>query len=143
MMIKYNTTVCGTVGKTGTSKTKWTAKMVEEYFLEVISTLKKLPPVKQRGYFNLWPDVVYTPNEILFQEKTPNKCKATPEAISRIDKVFDWLIWLKIEERKLIWRRASNVRWSSISNEFGYNRITAWRKWNFALEKIAKRLNNS
>ncbi len=131
------------IANLSTAETKWTAKKVEEYFLEVISTLKKLPPVKQRGYFNLWPDVVYTPNEIMFQDKMTIRLKATPEAISRIDKVFDWLIWLKIEERKLIWRRASNVRWSSISNEFGYNRITAWRKWNFALEKIAKRLNNS
>lgn len=126
-----------------TAETKWTAKMVEEYFLEVISTLKKLPSVKQRGYFTLWPDIVHSPNELIFQEKISSKCKATPEEIGRIDKVFDWLVWLKPEERKLIWKRASRVKWQSLCREFGYNRITAWRKWNFALEKIAKRLNNS
>jgi len=139
MSINLNNNACDTVELT---ETTWTAKIVEEYFLEVISTLKKLPPVKQRGYFNSWPDIIYTPNELMFQEKIPKRLKATPEAISRIDKVFNWMIWITVEERKLIWKRARNIRWQSICQEFGYNRITAWRKWNIGLKKIAKMLNN-
>lgn len=127
----------------GNANNQWTVKMVEEYFKEAALTLKRLPPAEWPGYFYASRDMIYSQNELLFQEKKPMRILATPEAISRLDKIFDWIIWLEIEERKLIWRRATNVRWNSICSEFGYNRITAWRKWNFALEKVAKRLNNA
>ena len=120
---------------------KWTAKMVEEYFVEVVLTLKKLPPVKQKGYFCLWPNIIYSPNELIFQEKKPMRLLATPQAIARFERTFEWMTWISIEERKLIWRKAANVRWRVICHEFGYNRITAWRKWSFALGKIARKLN--
>lgn len=135
MNANLNHSVCGT------SETKWTAKMVEEYFLEVTSTLKKLPPVQQRGYFNSWPDIVYSPNEIIFQERKPMRLQATPEAISKMEKSFEWMAWITIEERKLIWKRATKMRWRSICYELGCDRITAWRKWNIALGKIARKLN--
>lgn len=125
----------------GTAETKWTAKMVEEYFLEVISTLKKLPPVQQRGYVNLWPNIIHSPNEILFQEKIPKRLFATPEAIARLDKIFEWMTWLTIEERKLIWKRAAKIRWKVICWDLGCSEVTANKRWNIALNKIAKRLN--
>ena len=123
------------------AESKWTVKKVEEYFLEAISTLKKLPPVQQRGYFNSWPGIVYSPNEIMFQEKKPMRLQATQEAISRLDRTFEWMTWITIEERKLIWKRAVKMRWRSICYELGCDRITAWRRWNIALGKIARKLN--
>jgi hypothetical protein len=136
MRTNLNDNVCQSA-----AETEWTAKMVEEYFLEVILTLKKLPPVKQKGYFNAWPDIIYSPNEIMFQEKVPIRLRATPEAISRLEQTFEWMTWIGIDERKLIWKRAANADWKSICWELGCNRSTAWRKWNIALKKIAKRLN--
>ena len=122
-------------------ETKWTAKAVEDHFEEAILTLKKLPPVNQRGYVNLWPNIIYTPNEKMFQEKKPMRVLATPEAISRLDKTFEWMTWISIEERKLIWKRAAKVRWKTICRELGCNRTTASRKWNIACSKIAACLN--
>ena len=84
-------------------ETEWTAKDVENHFREAILTLKKLPPVLQRGYFNSWPDVIYSPNEIIFQEKRPMRLQAAPGAITRLDQTFEWVHWLEVEERKLIW----------------------------------------
>ena len=120
---------------------KWTAKKVEDHFEEAILTLKKLPPVKQRGYFNLWPDVIYSPNELLFQEKKPMRLPATPEAIGRLEQIFDWMGWITVEERKLIWRRARKQHWKTICWELGCDRSTAWRKWVLACTKIATTLN--
>lgn len=120
---------------------KWTASKVADHFEEAISTLKKLPPVKQQGYFNAWPDMVYSEREKMFMEKMPMKLRATPDAISRLEQTFDWMCWIEIEERKLIWKRAAKVRWKVICWDLGCDRSTAWRKWVIACTKIATRLN--
>ena len=127
---------------TAEAEIKWTAKMIEEYFLEVISTLKKLPPVKQRGYFSLWPDIIYSSNEIVFQEKKPIYLQASSEAIARFEKTFEWMLWLTVEERKLIWKRAVRAKWKLIAWELGCEVITARTKWLKALNKIAGHLNS-
>ncbi len=122
-------------------ETTWTAKAVEDHFREAILTLKNLPPVELKGYFNAWPDIVYTPNEIFFQEKKAMRILATPEAISRLDKSFEWTTWLTVEERKLIWKRAAKVRWKTICWELGYSRATVWKRWQMACSKVANILN--
>jgi hypothetical protein len=123
------------------AETEWTVKAVEDQFKEALSTLKKLPPAIKKGYFNSWPDIVYTPNELMFQEKRPMRILPTPGAISRLDQTFEWMRWITIEERKLIWKRAAKMRWKTICWELGCNRATAWRRWNIACVKIVASLN--
>ena len=120
---------------------KWTVKAVEAHFEEAVITLKRLPPVQQRGYFNSWPDVIYSPNELLFQEKKVKRLPATPEAINRLEQTFEWMIWLEVDERKLIWKRAAKLYWKRICWELGCDRTTAWRKWVLACTKISTTLN--
>ncbi len=120
---------------------KWTAKDVAEHFEEAIYTLKKLPPVRVQGYFNLWPDMKHSPNEIMQMEPIPMRLRATPDAITRLEQTFDWMQWIEVEERKLLWKRAAKVRWRPICIELGCDRTTAWRKWVTACEKIAYQLN--
>ncbi len=120
---------------------KWTSAMVADQFEEAISTLKRLPPVKVQGYFNLWPEVVHSPNELMFQEAFPMRLRAMPDAISRLEQTFEWMMWIDVEERKLIWKRAARVRWKTIAYEFGCDRSTVWRKWVIACTKIATHLN--
>ncbi|MBL0320103.1 MAG: helix-turn-helix domain-containing protein [Alphaproteobacteria bacterium] len=120
---------------------KWTHETVAEHFEEAIRTLKRLPPVRVQGYFNAWPNMVYSPNEIMMQEPMPMRLRATPDAISRLDMTFEWMPWITVEERKLIWQRAARVRWKTICWELGCDRTTAWRKWVLACTKIATRLN--
>ena len=135
MSANLNDNVCQT------EEAKWTVRAVENHFEEAIVTLKKLPLVQQRGYFNSWPDVIHTPNELLFQEKKPMRLPATPEAIGRLEQTFDWMSWITVEERKLIWRRAIKQHWKAICWELGCDRTTAWRKWVLACTKIATTLN--
>lgn len=120
---------------------KWTHEKVADHFEEAIQTLKRLPPVKVKGYFNVWPEVVHTPNELMFQEAFPIRLRAAPDAISRLEQTFEWMTWIDVEERKLIWKRAARVRWKTICWEFGCDRSTAWRKWVIACTKIATHLN--
>jgi hypothetical protein len=123
------------------AENKWTIKAVESHFEEAVVTLKRLPPVKQRGYFSAWPDIIHTPNEILFQEKKLRHLVAIPEAITRLEQTFEWMVWLEVDERKLIWKRAAKLHWKKICWEFGCDRTTAWRKWVLACTKIATTLN--
>ena len=120
---------------------QWTEVMVAKHFAEAINTLKKLPSSRLKGYFSTWPDIIRSPNELASQEKSPVQLRAMPDAISRLEQTFAWMMWLEVDERKLIWKRAAKVGWRSICLEFGYNRATAWRKWKIALQKLANKLN--
>ena len=120
----------------------WTPEDVDARFREAISTLRRLPTVKVRGYFNVWPEIKLTPMEILQQDKKPMRLFAMPDAITRLDEVLTWLPWLEVEERKLIWQRAARVRWKTICRLLGCGRSSAWCKWMTALEKIAVCLNH-
>lgn len=121
----------------------WTAGDVAEHFEEAFRTLRKLPPVTARGYFNAWPDIVRTSREIAAMEPQPMRVRPSPAAITRLEQTFDWVLWIETAERKLIWSRAARVPWKQISGEMGCDRTTAWRRWQLALTKIASRLNAS
>ena len=97
--------------------------------------------MRAQGYFNAWPEIVRTPEEIAAGEPMPLRLRATPDAISRMEQALRWITWVDVEERRLIWHRAARRRWKTICWELGCDRSTAWRKWNVALAKIAARLN--
>lgn len=106
-------------------------------FKEAVRTIKKLPPVSAKGYFNAWPDIVYNKAEIRQMDKKTKFLPATAEAISRMEEVLEWLNLLKTtEERKIVWMRAEGVPWEEITKTFGFSRVTASKKYKNALEKI-------
>jgi hypothetical protein len=120
---------------------EWTANCVADHFEEAFRTLCKLPPVKAHGYFNVWPEVVRTRREVAGMEPQPMRVWPSAAAITRLDQISDWLVWIDVEERKLVWSRAARVPWKQISGEMGCDRTTAWRRWQLALTKISARLN--
>ena len=121
----------------------WTEKDVAGQFEDAVSTLRKLPPVRVQGYFNAWPEIIRTPEEIAACEPMPLRLRATPDAISRMDEALIWLSWVEALERKLIWGRAAKKPWRVICCEVGYSRAVAWKKWQAGLRKIVKRLNTA
>ena len=121
--------------------TSWTAESVADHFEEAFRTLRKLPPVKARGYFNAWPQIVRSSREIAGMEAEPMRVWPSAEAITRLEQTFDWVLWIEENERKLVWARAARVPWKQISSDHACDRSTAWRRWQIALTKIAARLN--
>ncbi|MCL7466071.1 DUF6362 family protein [Phaeovulum sp. NW3] len=119
----------------------WTTDDVADHFQEAFRTLRKLPPVKARGYFSAWPAVMRTPREIAAMEPEPMRVWPSAAAITRLEQTFDWVLWIGEDERKLVWSRAARVPWKQICAEQGCDRTTAWRRWQLALTKIAARLN--
>jgi hypothetical protein len=119
----------------------WTADDVAEQFEEAFRTLRKLPPVRVRGYFNTWPDYFHSFADLVAQEPQPMRIIPSPAAISRFEQTLDWVLWIEESERRLVWSRAARVPWKQISYELGCDRSTAWRRWQLALTTIAARLN--
>jgi hypothetical protein len=119
----------------------WTADDVADHFEEAFRTLRKLPPVKARGYFNAWPAVLRSSREIAAMQPEPMRVWPSAAAITRLEQTFDWVLWIEEAERKLVWARAARIPWKQISAEHACDRSTAWRRWQIALTKIAARLN--
>jgi hypothetical protein len=117
--------------------TEWTEETVEERFREAAYIMRRLPTVKVQGYFNLWPGIKYTEMEILQQPAMLRLGPPTGEAIDRMEETLRWLLWLSVDDRKLVWLRAERVRWKQICFRQGCDRTTAWRRYKVALARIA------
>lgn len=122
-------------------QSSWTTQAVATHIRQAVLTLKKLPAVSIKAYVSAWPDIVRQPHEVAYMEPTPIRCRATPDEITQLEQVFDWMRWIAVEERKLVWKRAMQVPWRTICWELGCDRKTAWRKQHAALTKIAIQLN--
>ncbi len=104
---------------------------------EAILTIRRLPAVKAQGYFNAWPDIVYTEIEIIRMDKKTKTWRATPDAITRMEEVLKWILLIEeVDDKKLIWMRAQGIPWEEITKIFGFSRVTANRKWKNAINKI-------
>ena len=110
-------------------------------FKEAARTLRRLPPVKMQGYFSAWPEIVYTEREIARMDKKTKTWAATPEAISRMERVVSWLNLLETtQERKIVWMRANSIPWVVICKNFGICRSNANKKYKNSLCKIVQKL---
>ncbi len=120
---------------------KWTAKLIAERLEDAAITLRRLPPVKVRGYFNVWPSVVQDYWGALGAEHRIRLGPPLPRAIDEMDEALAWMKLVEADEAKLLWARATDLPWKAISYRFGMDRTTAWRHWMFALLQIAAHLN--
>ena len=122
----------------------WTEKMVADRFEEAVRTLRRLDVgrIKPMEYFSTWPEIVYTAWEVMLQDKLPVRLGPPPaDEITRMEKAFEWLFWIEVEERHLIWWRAENKPWKPICGYLGYGREKARKIRKNALVKIAQNLN--
>lgn len=122
---------------------KWTVTDIAARFDEAARTLRRLPPVRARGYYNTWPPIVRTVRELLDAELFPLGLGPPSAAtIDRLEETMGWILLLDDEEeRRLVWLRAERVRWRKICTRIGCGRTKAWQMWVMALLKIATRLN--
>jgi Domain of unknown function (DUF6362) len=112
----------------------WTVEKVAEHFKEAAETSRRLPPVRTQGYWNSWPEIIYTPNELMFHEAMHRQLPPTPGEISRLHQTFEWMSWISVEERKIIWQRAKKALWKTIAYEFKCHRSTVEHKWRVGLK---------
>ena len=121
---------------------RWTASLVEERLVEAADVLKRMPPVKVRGYFNVWPQIVHDFADLVGQE-TPLLRRPCPSAaaISRMEETLGWTVGLEPIDAKIVWLRAYGTRWKDVCWRIGLGRTTANQHWLYGLCVIAWRLN--
>lgn len=125
-------------------RTPWTLDDVAARFEEAATTGRRLPPVRVQGYFNAWPSFARTEwASFAADESSYRPFPPSPEAIDRMLETMRWAQWLEVEQRHLVWMRAKRYGWRDITLRFACDRTTAWRRWQRALEVVARRLNEA
>jgi hypothetical protein len=120
----------------------WTPSQVEERLVEASAILRRLPEQQIRGYFNTWPKMVYEFGDLIGQEMPRLKRSwPAPDAISRMEETLTWTIGLDRVDAKIVWLRASGVRWKVICGTVGLARAACHEHWLYALCLIAVRLS--
>ncbi len=64
-----------------------------------------------------------------------------PKEIDRMLEVMQWMQWLEVEERKLLWMRADRYSWREIAKRFACVERTAQRHWVSAMEVLIRNLH--
>ena len=101
-----------------------------------------LPPVKAPKYRCFMPEIIYTPQELMFMDRRLLKVKPTQEQISLWERVvLEWLPILSINDRRLVWKRANRIPWKLLCREFGLERTEMWRRYHGMLIKISFYIN--
>ena len=120
----------------------WTPKMVEERLVEAAAVLRRMPPVRVQGYFNLWPPIVYDFGDLVEQE--PPRLRMpypSPDSISRMEETLGWTAGLDPIDAKIVHLRASLKPWKDICWTVGLKRSAVHERWLYALCTIAWKLN--
>lgn len=116
---------------------KFSIEEIASRFVEAASTARRLPAVRVQGYFNLWPAIVRTEYERFAQDESPYyRFPPSPAEIERMLATMQWVQWLEVEQRKLVWMRAERYRWNEIGKRFGCVPRTAQRRWELAIHII-------
>lgn len=96
-----------------------------------------MPPVRPPRYRCCMPEIVYTPQEIAFMDRRPVPPRPTQWQVMVWEKVIlQWMPLLDVDERKLVWKRASRIPWKFLCREFGLSRNRLMGKHDKALIKI-------
>ena len=96
-----------------------------------------LPPVRAPKYRSCMPDIIYTPQELIFMEKRPLKILPTQEQITLWERVvLEWLPVLSLDERRLVWKRANRIPRKLLCREFGLCKSNLCARYSKALMKI-------
>lgn len=93
------------------------------------------------GRFNTWPRILYEFSDLVSQEPSRGtRVRPSADAI-RMEETLGWLNWLEPTDRKVIWLRASGVRWKVVCGTVGLARAACHEHWLYALCLIAVRLS--
>jgi hypothetical protein len=121
---------------------RWTPSLVEERLVEAAAILRRLPEQRIRGHFNTWPKTVYEISDLVGQEMPRLKRSwPAPDAISRMEETLSWTIGLDQVDAKIVWLRASGMRWKVVCGTVGLARAACHEHWLYALCLIAVRLS--
>jgi hypothetical protein len=123
-------------------KIKWSVTDVADRLEQAAHTLRRLPPVKVQGFKSNWPEVLRDVHEAYGWDGARVRLgPPTARQITEMDEALRWLMWLERYEVRLVWLRASCVRWKVIERRLGFSRAKLCADWKQSIIKITLFLN--
>jgi hypothetical protein len=119
----------------------WKRNLVVKRLEEAASVLRRMPPVKVKGYFSTWPQIVPEFSDLVGQEPKLSRPYPPPKAISRMEETLWWTTGLAHIDAKILLDRAQRKSWKQICLCVGLSPKVAWGRREYALWIIVERLN--
>lgn len=122
---------------------RWNEKSVMAHLEEAAGIHRRLPEVKVRGYYSLWPETLKDDWHRLYDamhSKTRLGPPMPPE-VTYHEQIMAWLRWLDPYSQKIVWMRANRVPWKIIASAIGKGKTTLWQEMKSSLSLIAAKLN--
>lgn len=130
------------VGPTYKNGNHYTPAHVADRLEEAAAVLKRMPPVKVRGYFNVWPHILHELSDLIDQEpKKLNRPFPKASEISRMEETLGWTVGLEVLDAKVALLRARNYIWKEISYKVGIAEPNVRNHWAFGMCVISWKLN--
>ncbi|MBQ8464764.1 MAG: hypothetical protein IJ545_02005 [Alphaproteobacteria bacterium] len=113
---------------------KITIDEIKENLVFAAKIMRRLPPVKVQGYFCSWPkfcadeDDIHSSNEVWLMP--------LPEEIEKMEEILDWLKFIEMEQRRIVWLRSCGMGWKQISARTHRGRSSLIRDFNASLKTI-------
>lgn len=122
----------------------WTRETVEKRLEEAATTLRFLPDPRAsgpKGFGSSWPDYVRDPWHAYGYHAARARIVPSAAEISRMEECLEWLALLPPEDARIVWLRATGMRWGTLGRALKCSRSTLWRRWVAALMTLTLRLN--
>ena len=123
----------------------WPAEAVVNFLAEAVDTAKRLPgnlwPARLRAHM---PEVVRSVAEAYAAQPARLKLGAPEQsAITRLDRVTDWLFWLSEDARRIVLARGNRTPWTLIARWDGRSERTLRYRHGEAIQLLVERLNRT
>ncbi|MTI15126.1 DUF6362 family protein [Sansalvadorimonas verongulae] len=114
-----------------------TLEELDQLYHNAWKTSQRLPAGSGIGYKSPWVEMIYDEREQQRRaEKIRLRTAPTPLEVEQLMDCINWLQRLTVEQRRLIWLRASGLSWRKISAKTGIPHTTVKRHWHKALLRI-------
>ena len=91
----------------------------------------------------MWPPIVRETMEAYgWDEARVHPGPPSARHISEMDEALRWMLWLERDEVRIVWLRASGLRWKKIGFALGWSVRKLQYDWRVALMKIVHCLND-
>lgn len=126
--------------------TVWTPELVFDRIKDAARVFRSLPDVESR--FRLarsgsWPGYPTNPDEAFNYNTTTIRVSPSMELIDDANQAWEWLLWLSVDSRKIIFSLAAGMPAKKVARKLGLNRVTIWRMKKRGLAHISAVLNKN
>lgn len=107
---------------------------IKENLVFAAKIMRRLPAVKVQGYFCSWPKFCADEDDI--HSSGEAWLMPLPEEVAKMEEILDWLKFVEVEKRRIVWLRSCGMGWKYISSRTHRGRSSLIRDYNSALQEI-------